>query len=320
MKSSNSKIYMILSNLYHSSSCSEFLFAFPKHIFDFCRYRLISDETFVKKHFRSKLGFDLDLKNPVSFAEKIQWLKLNDRNPLYTLCADKYLVRDFIKDNIGEEYLIPIIYSTDNPKTINFSKLPRKYIIKTNHASGTNVVVLNDMMFYKGDWCVFNKNKIINYYKKCLKLNVFYTSREWEYKNIKPLILIEELLSDDSGNSMLSDYKIHCFKGQPLYVQTIHDRECEVKETWYDTDWNDLDCYYFSKIKNVVDKPQNLTQMLDVAKKLSQQFNYVRVDLYSIDEKIYFGELTFHPYSGGMNFVPSKWNKIIGDKITLDIE
>jgi hypothetical protein len=150
-----------------------------------------------------------------------------------------------------------------------------------------------------------------------MDFNYYYPSREWEYKKIKPCIIVEKLLQDESKNDILNDYKIHCFNGKPLYIQTIFDRNTEVKEDWYDINWNLLDVYYFSPIKKHIPKPKVLNELLKLSAILSKDFSYVRVDLYISQNKIYFGELTFHPYGGFMKFRPQEFDKILGDQLIL---
>ncbi len=286
-------------------------------LYYFLRHILFTDKAIIKKRYKKLHGFEPNFENPKRFTEKIQWLKLYNCDPLLTLYSDKLRNRDFIKDRIGPEYLIPLIYSTDNPKNIPFKKLPSRYIIKTNHASGLNIVVKDGKVFRSNEIETFNKNKIIRTLKNWQRTNYYYVNQEREYKGIRPMILIEELMQDESGNQVLNDYKIHCFGGIPKYIQTIFDRMEEVKENWFDCEWNALDLYYFSSVKKQLEKPSNLEDLLYIAKKLSYEFYYVRVDLYSIRNKIYFGELTFHPYSGLMKFTPDEWDFRLGELIKI---
>lgn len=288
-----------------------------RFILTFYKSRIMSDRAFIKSQYRRVFGVNPNLKNPDSFTEKMQWLKLYDKNPLYPICADKYKVRDFVKERIGEDFLIPLLYATDQPKNIPFDKLPAEYIIKTNHTSGYNMMYKNGKISFFGKDYKFDKTQIITILDQWLDKNVFYQNREWEYKDIPPKILIEELLHDESNNELLNDYKIHCFNGKPCYIQTIFDRNEGVKENWFDTDWKPVDLYYFSANKKQIEKPGNLSELLNVAEKLAKGFNYVRVDLYSINKKILFGELTFHPYSGLMKFQPQEWDTVLGKLLTL---
>lgn len=303
-----------LKNYYYNSTFGYYLLYIPQKIWN--KYRVLrdnklSDEELIKIKYKEFLNKDADLENPRLFTEKIQWLKLNDRNDLYTQCADKYLVRNYVEEKVGSKYLIPLVFMTENYKDINPDKLPEyPVIVKTTHDSGGTFIIQ--------DKKTFDFKRLQRELAQRLKNNFYYLNREWEYKNIKPRIIVEKLLKDDSGNKQLNDYKIHCFHGKPMFIQTIFDRGVETKEDWYDTDWNLLDVYYFSPLKKHVEKPQVLEELLSVAKKLSQDFPYVRVDLYVANNHIYFGELTFRPYGGFMKFVPESFDMDLGNYLILE--
>lgn len=303
-----------LRNYYYNTKFGYYLLYIPKKIwnkFNTVKNKMLSDEEFIKMKYKQFLGKDVDLVNPKLFTEKIQWLKLYDRRDLYTQCADKYLVRNYVKEKVGSKYLIPLVLVTENYRDITYDNLPDyPVIIKTTHDSGGSVIV-ND----KKD---FDFKKIQRKLAEKLKYNFYYLNREWEYKNIKAKITVEKLLKDESGNERLNDYKVHCFHGKPMFIQTIFDRGFETKEDWYDTNWNLLDVYYFSPIKKNVKKPEVLEELLNVAAKLSQDFPYVRVDLYISNNQIYFGELTFRPYGGFMKFVPESFDLEMGNLLILE--
>lgn len=303
-----------LKNYYYNSTFGHYLLYIPKKICNIYRefkVNKLTDKELIKMKYKEYLSRDVNLENPKLFTEKIQWLKLNDRNNLYTKCADKYLVRGYIKEKIGQEYLIPLIFMTEDYSEINQRKLPNyPVIIKTTHDSGGTFIIQ--------DKTTFDFKSLRKELAKRLKQNFYLLNREWEYKNIKPRIIVEKLLQDDSGNDQLNDYKIYCFHGKPMYIQTIFDRGIETKEDWYDTNWNLLDVYYFSPIKKHVEKPKLLKELLNIAEKLSQDFPYVRVDLYVSSNKIYFGELTFRPYGGFMKFVPESFDAELGHYLNLD--
>nr|WP_319512548.1 ATP-grasp fold amidoligase family protein [uncultured Draconibacterium sp.] len=313
-------IILKIKSLENKSTFYTKVFFIPRTLLSLYKSKIMSDRAYIISQYRKVFGINPNLKNPDSFTEKMQWLKLYDKNPLYPICADKYKVRDFVKERIGEDFLIPLLYATDQPKNIPFEKLPAEYIIKTNHTSGYNMIYNNGKISFFGKDYKFDKTQIISTLSRWLNKNVFYQNREWEYKDIPPKILIEELLHDESNNDLLNDYKIHCFNGKPCYIQTIFDRNEGVKENWFDTDWKPVDLYYFSANKKQIEKPGNLSELLNVAEKLAKDFNYVRVDLYSINKKILFGELTFHPYSGLMKFQPQEWDKKLGDLLKLPID
>jgi hypothetical protein len=199
---------------------------------------------------------------------------------------------------------------TENCSDINQYNLPDyPVIVKTTHDSG-------------GTFIIHDKNKVDfkkvqKFFTLRLNINYYYLHREWEYKNIKPRIIVEKLFNDEIGSEKLNDYKIHCFHGKPKFIQTIFDRGAETKEDWFDIDWNPLDVYYFSPIKKKVHKPKLANELLSVSEILSQDFPYVRVDLYIVENKIFFGELTFRPFGGFMSFVPKSFDIQLGNYLNL---
>lgn len=303
-----------LKNYYYNSTFGHYLLYIPHKIWN--KYRKLkdsklSDKELIEIKYQEFLGKKADLTNPKLFTEKIQWLKLNDRKDLYTQCADKYLVRNYIEEKIGSKYLIPLVFMTKNYKDINEETLPDyPVIVKTTHDSGGTFIIQ--------DKKTFDFKRLQRILAQRLKSNFYYLNREWEYKNIKPRIIVEKLLKDDSGNKQLNDYKIYCFHGKPMFIQTIFDRGVETKEDWYDTNWNLLDVYYYSPIKKHVEKPKVLEELLKVAEKLSQDFPYVRVDLYVVNGQVYFGEMTFRPYGGFMKFVPESFDVELGNYLNLE--
>jgi len=299
----------ILKAHYNESKFRYYLLYLPKKINKYISYRL-SDEKFIQNKYKKYFNKKVNLKNPESFTEKIQWLKLNDKKDIYTQCADKYLVRGYVESKIGSEYLIPLLFVTENSKDINKENIPNFSIIKTNHDSGGTFIIENKN--------IINFETIQKELKERLNKNFYYLSREWEYKNIKPKIIVEKLLNDDSGNKQLNDYKIYCFHGKPKFIQTIFDRGIDTKEDWYDTDWNQVNVYYFSKNKKYIKKPVLFEELLKISETLAQDFPYVRVDLYISNNRIYFGELTFRPYGGFMKFVPESFDLELGKYLDLN--
>ena len=279
--------------------------------------KILTDVPYLKMMYTRAFNKPLYLGNPQTFTEKLQWLKLYDKNPYKTNCADKLEVRGYVKERIGEQYLIPLLFSSKNPREIPFSHLPRNYIIKTNHGSGGNVIINGNKMILNKEKMSFNDKLIFKQLDKWLRTDFSRIGREWEYRNISRRVIVEELLSDESENVVLNDYKFHCFNGKSLYVQTITDRFEGVKENWFTRDWTSVDVYYFSKIRKEIKKPENLDEMLSLAEKLSDGFRYVRVDLYSITGKPYFGEMTFHPAGGFMKFVPKEFDLELGRYLHL---
>ena len=266
----------------------------------------LSDKKFIEYRFLSEMGYKLNLKSPQTFNEKLQWLKLYDRNPEYTKMVDKYEVREYIKEKIGEEYLIPLIGVYDKFDDIDFDKLSNQFVIKCNHDSG-GLIICKD------------KNRLdIETARK--KTNYYYSGREWPYKNVKPKILIEKYM-EDSNKSDLIDYKLFCFNGIPKIVLVCSERfsSSNMCETWFDMNWKLIDMTESGhRVDSTISKPKQLKKMVELSKKLSKNIPFIRVDWYEIGDKLYFGELTFYPASGFEKFEPKEWNKKIGDMLSID--
>ena len=249
--------------------------------------------------YKRHTGHDLNLLHPVTFSEKIQWLKLNDHNKLKTILCDKYAVRDWIKNKIGEKYLIPLFGVFDTPNDINYDILPNTFVIKCTHASGTNIIVNNKN--------TLNKNETSIKLNAWLSLNyAFKFGLELQYKDITPRIIIEKKL-ENQGVGELFDYKFWCFNGKVEYIQFITNRfHGGIQTAFYDKYWKkqNFTTHSLSNLmKKDIEKPNNLDEMIHLAQILSSSFNYVRVDLYRLDDgSIYFGEMTFTPSSGLIAF------------------
>lgn len=257
-------------------------------------FNWMNDETYLKIKYKLIMGKKLNLKNPMSFNEKIQWLKLYNRKDIYTTMVDKYEVRKYISEKMGEEYLIPLIGVYDNPDEIDFNKLPNKFVIKCTHDSGT-VIICKD----KNKLDIKSTKKKL---KKFLKRNYFYVHREWPYKNVKPRIVIEKYIEDNNRHELV-DYKIYAFNGKCDYVMVCFDRfNGKTKFIYFDREWNIKKEFskdglkYGENIK--IDKPKKLEKMFEYAEKLSKEIPFLRVDFYEANGKMYFGELTFYPSSG----------------------
>jgi len=269
----------------------------------------IPDSLYLKQVFKLRLGYPLNLKNPKTFNEKIQWMKLYGDLQQYTNLVDKYEVRKYVANTIGEEYLIPLLGVWDKVEDIDFSKLPEQFVLKCNHDCGSVVICT--------DKAAFDVEKAKNKLKKCLKRNFYYRFREPQYKKIKPRIICEKYIVDESGND-LKDYKIFCFNEIPKIIEVIADRFTSQKINFYDTEWNYIavsgKC---STDPNAIDKPCNLQEMLGLAKKLSENIPHVRVDLYSINNRIYLGELTFTSAAGFRKFEPKEFDFEMGSWLEL---
>lgn len=272
----------------------------------------VSDKLFVKIQYRKRLKKKLNLKNPQTFNEKLQWLKVYDHNPQYTMMVDKYLVRDYIAKKIGDEYLVPLLGVYDSFEEIDFSKLPEKFVIKCNHDSG-GLVICKD----KSKLDISLAREKIN---KCLKRNYYYSNREWPYKNVKPKIIIEKFL-EDKNNASIRDYKLFCFNGTPkfFYVSEGLENHQTAKISFLDLNFNFMPFKRkdYKSFDEVPEKPINLDLMIKFAKVLSKGIPHLRVDFYEIDGKLYFGELTFYTCSGFIPFYPEEWDLKLGKKLKL---
>lgn len=298
-----------LKLLYHDTAIGHLLLSPAKRLSDINPLRVLPEKTYIKLTFKNTFGYDLNLENPKTLNEKIQWLQLNDRTPLRTLCADKYAVRDYVKEKIGEEYLVPLIFHTTNPTDIVPGNLPDfPFIIKTNHGCGDYIIVKDKSTI---DWKRVQKNL-----KKSLKSNYYYKAKEWQYKNIKPCIVVEKLLLDKNFN-IPNDYKFNCFNGKLGFPEVHIDRYIDYRKNCYDSEWNILNCEWGAKRGSEVKKPKLLTKMILLAEILAKDFRYVRVDLYNLRDKIYFGELTFSPGAGFCRFNPPEWDRKFGNELKL---
>ncbi len=280
-------------------------------IYKYFKYNLKSERETNKQRFRNNFGRELDLENPQTLNEKINWLKMNDRSSLLTKCADKFTVRDYISGKIGEEYLIPLLYHTAKSSNLISDNLPDEpFIIKTNHDSGGVFIVREKSKL--------NYKKVQLDFKRFLNNNYYQESKEWQYKNIEPRILVEKLLLDKEGKIPF-DYKMHCFNGNLNFTQVDLDRQENHTRNLYDHEWDFIPCQWKYKNGRQIERPTNYEEMKRLAEKIAQDFIYVRVDFYSVQNQIYFGELTFHSESGLSKFNPPEYDLILGKKLSLPI-
>ena len=270
----------------------------------------LPDAVYLKGCFRAKMGYKLDLENPKTFNEKLQWLKLHDRNPAYTQMVDKYAVREYIKNTIGEKYLIPLLGVWDSFDEIDFDKLPNQFVLKCNHDSGT-VIICKD----RNTFDIKDARKRVT---RALKRNYYYSGREWPYKNVKPKIIAEKYMVDESGVE-LKDYKLFAFNGDIKLIQVDFDRFGNHRRNIYTPKWKlvPLSILYPSDDKVQIEQPQPLDKLIDLASTLSNKIPHVRTDFYIINEDIYFGELTFYHGSGYEPFYPESYNAKMGEWIEL---
>ena len=281
-------------------------------------YNKCSDKYFLEKMYYSQMGKRLNLNSPKTFSEKIQWLKLYDRRPEYTMMVDKFAVKEYVSDKIGKEYVIPTLGVWDSFEQIDFETLPNQFVLKCTHDSGGVVICKNKLRFnFDGAKDIINKS---------LKNNYYIGNREWPYKNVKPRIIAEKYMEDKS-NTDLKDYKFYCFDGTPKYCQVISDRFKDERMDFFDMDWKlqnfnrvDLDGSEFKHSEIEIKKPTNLDLMIEFSAILSKGIAFSRIDFYEVNDKLYFGEITFYPASGYSDFKPDEWNDYLGDLIVLPIE
>lgn len=270
-----------------------------------------SDRLYIKIFYRLGMGRRLNLNNPQTYTEKLQWLKLHNTNPLFSRMVDKYTARKIVAEKIGEEYLVPLIGVWNKFEEIDFELLPNEFVLKTTHDSGT-VIICND----KTNFDIEKARKILT---KSLKTNYFIRSREYPYKYAVPRIICEKLLKDPA-NDVIPDFKFFCFNGRPELLLVVTGSQGKKYNSWYDKDFNKLPFKAgFPLPEKLPVKPANYESMLKLVEMLSCGFPHIRIDLYNAEEKIYFGEFTFHHAGGIIKFTPNEWDYKLGEMISLPI-
>ena len=279
------------------------------------RLRLIYKLSFVpnvpylKLVYRIKTGRKLNLKNPKGFNEKLNWLKLHDIHPEYTQLVDKYSVRSYISQRIGEQYLFPLLGKWDSFDSIDFSALPDRFVLKCNHDSGSVKIIKDkDKM---------DRSELKTFFDERLRMNSYYFGREYPYKDVKPCIIAEKYMeaTNDQG---INDYKFFCFNGKPEIMFVATDRATDVKFDFFDMDFTHLDIYNIHPNAGcVIEKPKAFEEMKEIASELSKGMKFVRIDLYEIDGRVYFGEFTFFHGGGFYLFSPEEWERKLGDYIDI---
>lgn len=275
---------------------------------------IFNDKFFLQIKFYLIIGKHLNLKNPVTYNEKIQWLKLYDRKHEYTQMVDKYTVKEYVKKIIGEKYIIPTIEVYNNTKDIDWDKLPTQFVMKCTHDSGGIVICKNKNLL--------DIRKAVQKLNRSLKKDYYNFSREWPYKNVPRRIIVEKYM-EDSIDKELKDYKWFCFNGIPkaLYIASERNsNNTETKFDFFDMDFNHLPFTNgHPNAINIPNKPQNFELMKHLASKLSNSIPHVRVDFYEIDGQVYFGELTFYHWSGLVPFIPEEWDYRFGKWLELNL-
>ncbi len=270
----------------------------------------MGDEAFLRHLFHAKTGRELNLDAPRTFNEKLQWLKLHDRQEIYTTMADKYLVKQLVADKIGAEYVIPLIGVWDDVDAIDFDALPEQFVLKCTHDSH-GLVICRDKS--KLD-ILAAKEKL----RTALSRNFFYISREWPYKNIKPRIIAEQYMEDETGE--LRDYKVLCFDGLPKLIELHQGRFSSLHyQDFYDTQWRKTTIQQLGETPHpgIAEKPPCLEEMLRLSAELSAGIPHIRVDWYNVNGKLYFGEFTFYDASGFDMFCDDQDDLQLGSWITM---
>ncbi len=272
--------------------------------------RFVPDKIYLAYRYKKRMGRKMNLDPPVTYNEKLNWIKLYDRNPQYTKLADKLAVREYVKDRIGGEYLVPLLGVWDKAEDIDFAKLPEQFVLKCTHDSESAVVCK--------DKSTLNTGEVRKQLSKALGINFYYYNREWMYKNVPRKIIAEEYL-EDPVDKELRDFKFFCFDGVPkaMFIATgrgIH----ETKFDFYDMEFNHLDfTQYYPNSDKPVRKPESFELMKELSAKLSRGLRHVRVDFYEVSRRVYFGEITFIHHGGNTPFVPEKWDYIFGEWLRI---
>lgn len=301
-------LFFLINNLFF------FIYSFQNKNFSFYDYfSKLSKKDYVKGlklWYSNQTKKVLNLDNPKTYTEKIQWIKLYDIDYLKTNLTDKYLVREWVKKKIGEKYLIPLLGVWDQFKNIDFNKLPNKFVLKCNHGCNMNIIVLD-----KNKFNINEAEKKINHW---MKINyAFFYGLELQYKNINRKIIAEEYIENDNNN--INDYKIWCFDGKVDTIMVISERNKKKKYAFYDKNWNLLPFYYSNFQEKKFDRPKNLNELIKISEILSKGFKHVRTDFYILNNgTIKFGEMTFTPNSGIVNFLKEEYNEYFGNKIKIN--
>ncbi len=269
------------------------------------------DRTYLKLLFIARTGKKLNLENPRTFNEKLQWLKLYNRKPEYTQMVDKCDAKKHVAECVGDEYIIPTLGVWDRFDQINFDALPDQFVLKCTHDSGGLIICR--------DKATLDKEKAKAKIERSLKKNYYWASREWPYKNVRPRIIAEQYVEDNFGTDSLPVYKIMTFGGVPKIIQTIqNDKMPNESIDYFDADWNLLDLRQnYPNSENPFDRPEKLEEMLSLAKTLSQGLPFLRVDFYQVKGKVYFSEYTFYSDTGLATFDPPEWDETLGEWIQL---
>lgn len=274
--------------------------------------KFLPDEQYLKLVFKAELGYPLNLEKPSTYNEKLQWLKIYDRRPEYIVYADKWKVRDYIEKTLGREYLVPVIGVYEKSEDIPWDKLPNRFALKCNHASGTNIICT--------DKTKLDYKQASQKIDKWMRYNAFWMGREWCYKEIKPCIICEEFLESNDGNTP-DDYKFMCFNGEPKLIQVHHDRFGDHTLDFMDINWRKTGIVQGPRNSDkAIPKPASFDEMKKIAETLSKDMYYARIDMYTINNEVKFGEITMYPTSGFSPFESIDTDNMLGSWIKLPID
>ncbi|MCY4262103.1 MAG: ATP-grasp fold amidoligase family protein [Candidatus Dadabacteria bacterium] len=272
---------------------------------------MLTDRGLIRLKFRYKFGKSLNLESPKTFNEKIQWIKLYDRNPLMTLYADKYEVRKVVENKIGQHILNELYGVFESVDEIDFDSFPKSFVLKASHGCEWNIIVK--------DKSALDRKKAKKKMRRWLATNYYTRKREWAYKHIKPRIVCEKYM--ENKDRSLIDYKFFCFNGTPRFIQVDLDRYTGHKRAFYTIHWQKLDLFMEKRCgghyKEELGRPKSLTDMIEIARTLSEGFAFTRIDMYDVDGKAVFGEVTFYPGNGMKRFSPNGWDEKLGNYLEL---
>ena len=278
---------------------------------------ILSDKSFIKKLYKKRMGKEINLSNPKTFTEKQNWLKLYDRRPIYTVMVDKYLVRDFVAERIGEEYLVPLLGVWSNADEIDFEDLPEKYVLKCNHNS--DVIICKNKVFTSKNGLNLTENEVRERLNSQLKMDYYKGKREWPYKNVQRKIICEKYMENKNGVPPV-EYKVFCFNGKPEYILVISGRfvHTEVTMDTYTINWEHTNLINGGELAgDVYSKPKYLDELYELSAKLAIGVPFLRVDFNFWNDKLFFGELTLFDSAGFECYEPKEWDLILGEKLIL---
>lgn len=275
----------------------------------------LPDKLYLRLFYFATTGRKINFKNPVGYNEKLQWLKMNDQRPEYTRLVDKLAVRNHIDQVLGEGYMFPLLGKWKRFEEIDFSQLPDQFVLKCNHDSGSTRIVQDKSSLTQKDLAEMKK-----FYNKRLQKDFYYAGREYPYKGIESYLIAEQLMiNNKEPDKSIEDYKFFCFNGEPKILYVAVDRSTDCKFAFFDMDFNRLNITHnHPNTDKIIEKPAAFEEMKEIAAKLSQGMRQVRIDLYELNGKIYFGEYTFFNGGGFQLFHPEEWERRLGDWINID--